>query len=116
DPTLRRIDLPETGPLILADTVGFIRHLPHDLVEAFHATLEEVSAADLLLQVVDAGDEEKEAHIEQVNQVLESIGADAVPRVMIHNKIDLNPSLHPKIERDEVGGIKRVLISAYKGL
>lgn len=112
DPTLRRIDFPKLGPVILADTVGFIRHLPHDLIEAFHATLEEVSEADLLLHVVDAHDENRDIHYEQVKQVLASIQAENVPFLTVYNKIDLMPHLQPKIERDEVGNIKRVFISA----
>lgn len=116
DPTLRRVDFPETGPVILADTVGFIRHLPHDLVEAFHATLEEVSEADLLLHVIDASDEQKSSHIEQVNLVLEGIGAENVPRLHVYNKIDLRPELKPKIDRDDTNNITRVLISATKRL
>lgn len=115
DPTLRRIDFPEMGPVILADTVGFIRHLPHDLVEAFHATLEEVSEADLLLYVVDAHDENRQAHIEQVNQVLSDIGADAVPRLLVYNKIDLCGDRQPGIDRDEKGEIRRVFLSAMEG-
>ena len=115
DPTLRRVDFPEIGPVILADTVGFIRHLPHDLVEAFHATLEEVSEADLLLQVIDANDEEKDTHIEQVNQVLQSIEAEGVPTILVYNKIDLASHLQPSVERDEQGRINRVLISAFEG-
>lgn len=136
DPTLRRIDLPEIGPIILADTVGFIRHLPHDLVEAFHATLEEVSEADLLLHIVDTHDENKQAHMMEVDQVLEKIGAHEVPRLLVYNKIDLCPAypdaskgsekeagselgvestpLQPKIEYDEYKRIKRVYISAAK--
>lgn len=114
DPTLRRLEFPELGPIILADTVGFIRHLPHDLVEAFHATLEEVSEADLLLHVIDFHDEQKEAHILEVNEVLESIGAHHVPRLLIHNKIDLQEGMMPKIDRDAYGVAKRVYISAYK--
>lgn len=116
DPTLRRVDFPETGPVILADTVGFIRHLPHDLVEAFHATLEEVSQADLLLHVVDASDEQKSEHIAEVHGVLESIGAENVPKVLVYNKIDLRPDLEPKIDRDDMGNINRVMISAAKNL
>ena len=115
DPTLRRIDFPEMGPVILADTVGFIRHLPHDLVEAFHGTLEEVSEADLLLHVIDAHDDQRETHIEQVNQVLESIHAENVPRILIYNKIDLSGGIQPKIDRDDEGKITRVFISAAKG-
>ncbi len=114
DPTLRRIDFPEMGPIILADTVGFIRHLPHDLVEAFHGTLEEVSKADLLLHVVDVHDENKRTHIEQVELVLETIKASAVPRILVYNKIDLDTSLAVKTDRDELGHITRVFISAAK--
>jgi GTP-binding protein HflX len=116
DPTLRRAEFPEIGSIVLADTVGFIRHLPHDLVVAFHATLEEVAEADLLLHVIDAQDEQKELHSEQVNQVLETIGAKDVPCILIYNKIDLCPQLSAKIDRDESGQIKRVFISAEKGL
>lgn len=120
DPTLRRIDFPETGPVIFADTVGFIQHLPHDLVEAFHATLEEVAEADLLLHLIDAVDEQKVAHIEEVNHVLEKIGAQMVPRLLVYNKIDLTEhadgkQIKPKLDRDEFGQVKRVFISAYKG-
>lgn len=115
DPTLRRINIPEYGPIILADTVGFISHLPHDLVEAFHATLEEVSEADLLLHLVDVNDENKTMHIQQVDHVLESIHANHVPRILVLNKIDQNPDLQPKLDRDETGRITRVFISAFNG-
>ncbi len=98
DPTLRRVFIPEGGAVILADTVGFIRHLPHQLIEAFRATLEEVSKADLLLHVVDVHDLERSAHIAQVNQVLEEIGADEVPRILVYNKIDLCSEIEPHIE------------------
>lgn len=116
DPTLRRIELPEIGPVILADTVGFIRHLPHDLVEAFQATLQEVAEADLLLHVVDAHDERRQATIEQVNIVLGSIQADNVPQVFVYNKIDLCQNLNAGIERDNNADIKRVWISAQEGI
>ena len=112
DPTLRRIDLPEIGPVILADTVGFIRHLPHDLIEAFHATLEEVSEADLLLHVIDVHEENRDAQTEQVEVVLNSINAQDVPRLVVYNKIDLCKELSPGIERFADGTIRRVLISA----
>ena len=114
DPTLRRVDVSEVGPVILADTVGFIRHLPHDLIEAFHGTLEEVVEADLLLHVVDAHDEQRDAHIAQAKEVLESIGAGEVPCLMVHNKVDLCPGVSPKIERDDEGRVRRVFISATK--
>ena len=89
DPTLRRIDLADIGPVILADTVGFIRHLPHKLVEAFRATLEESSQADLLLHVIDAADEERESNVDQVHHVLGEIGALELPMLEVYNKIDL---------------------------
>lgn len=116
DPTLRRVEFQDTGPAILADTVGFIRHLPHDLVVAFNATLEEVAQADLLLHVVDACDDERDAHIEQVNEVLHQIGADEVPRILVFNKIDIKPELKAKVDRDESGEVKRVYISSAKNL
>jgi len=116
DPTLRRVEFHEIGPVILADTVGFIRHLPHDLVIAFHATLEEVAQADLLLHVVDANDTDREAHIEQVDQVLETIEAHTVPQLLVYNKIDLCEGLEAKIDRDETGQVRRVFISAEKDL
>jgi GTP-binding protein HflX len=115
DPTLRRIDLPELGSIILADTVGFIRHLPHDLVDAFRATLEEVCEADLLLHVVDLHDERMQSNITQVNGVLESIGADAVPQVLVYNKIDLLPGLLPRVDHVPAEQITRVWVSAQEG-
>jgi len=116
DPTLRRINLPEMGPVILADTVGFIRHIPHSLVEAFHATLEEVSEADLLLHVIDASDKNKEQHSEQVEIVLKDIGAENVPRIKIYNKIDLDDQLTPALDYDDEGHPRRVYLSAVTGL
>ncbi len=116
DPTLRRLDLPEAGPIILADTVGFIRHLPHDLVDAFRATLEEVCEADLLLHVVDAHDENKAANISQVQMVLKSIDATDVPQLLVYNKADLCPELQPGFDRDGEGVIYRVRVSAQEGV
>jgi GTP-binding protein HflX len=115
DPTLRRIELPEIGPVILADTVGFIRHLPHDLVEAFQATLEEVVEADLLLHVVDAHDPQRQSNITQVNKVLQSIGADLVPQVLVYNKIDLSGDLNLLLDHNTESEIKRIKISAQEG-
>ena len=114
DPTLRRVDFPDIGPVILADTVGFIRHLPHDLVVAFNATLEEVAQADLLLHVVDVSDAERDSHIEQVNEVLKQIGADTVPRVLVFNKIDLKPELQPHLIRNDLGVAKKVYLSTLE--
>jgi GTP-binding protein HflX len=114
DPTLRRIDLPGIGPLVLADTVGFIRHLPHDLVAAFRATLEETCQAGLLLHVIDVNDAERRAHIEQVNEVLREIGASDIPQVCIYNKIDLTGD-EPHVERNDAGLIDKVWLSASSG-
>jgi len=91
DPTMRRLAVPGIGDVVLADTVGFISNLPHSLVDAFKATLEEVSNADLLLHVLDAGAEDVDARIRQVDAVLEEIGARDVPTLMVHNKIDTLP-------------------------
>lgn len=115
DPTLRAIELKELGSVILADTVGFIRHLPHDLVKAFYATLEEVAEADLLLHVVDASDERKQTNIKQVNEVLESIGADTVPTILVYNKIDLCEITEAAINRHANKKISRVSVSAHTG-
>jgi GTP-binding protein HflX len=116
DPTLRRVELPEIGPIILADTVGFIRHLPHDLVEAFQATLEEVAEADLLLHVVDASDERRQENILEVNAVLTSIDADTVPTVLVYNKIDLCDQLDPGLDRNAESEVRRVRVSAQENL
>lgn len=111
DPTLRRVSIPAIGPVLLADTVGFIRHLPHKLVQAFRATLEQVADADLLLHVVDCSAVERDATIAHVVAVLEEIGADAIPRLDVFNKIDLTDSA-PRIDRDESGRPQRVWVSA----
>ncbi len=115
DPTLRRLELPDTGPIILADTVGFIRHLPHDLVAAFRSTLEETRQADLLLHVIDASNEQYPEHIDQVNAVLREIGADQVPQIEVFNKVDLLPDHPPRLDRDENGQVRRVWCSAHSG-
>ena len=116
DSTLRRIDLPNFGAAIVADTVGFISHLPHQLVEAFRATLEETASADLLLHVIDCAHESHEDYIEEVNDVLEEIGADSVFQLKVFNKIDLLDAFDPRIEYGENGGPEKVWISAQKGL
>ncbi len=112
DPILRTIELPFVGKVICADTVGFIRQLPHGLVEAFRATLEETKDADLLLHVIDSQDESREAHIADVERVLEEIGALAVPRLEVYNKIDLAKALMPQVLRDAEGAVQRVFMSA----
>lgn len=96
DPTLRRINVPGFGPIVLADTVGFIRNLPHKLVDAFKATLEETVQADLLVHVVDASSDERLSHIDQVNEVLKEIGADAKQQLLVYNKIDLLEQVEPR--------------------
>jgi len=116
DPTLRRLALPGGGGAVLADTVGFIRHLPHDLVAAFRSTLQETRDADLLLHVIDSADPDREAKIEQVQEVLAEIGADEVPQLEIYNKIDLLPDQAPRIERNAEGQAIRVWISAAANL
>ena len=115
DPTLRRVELADIGPIVLADTVGFIRHLPHKLVEAFRSTLEESSQADLLLHVIDAADEERTSNIEQVHLVLDEIGALELPILEVYNKIDLLDDFEPRIQRDENGVAVRVWLSAQNG-
>ncbi|MDP1708111.1 MAG: ribosome rescue GTPase HflX [Gammaproteobacteria bacterium] len=115
DPTLRRMYLAHNSHAILADTVGFIRHLPHDLVAAFRSTLQETQEADLLLHVIDAHDDNRHAAIEQVNAVLKEIGAEAVPQIEVYNKIDLIPEASPRVECDERGRVKRVWVSAVSG-
>ena len=114
DPTLRRLELEHAGPIILADTVGFISHLPHKLVEAFKATLEETLSADLLLHVIDAASEERDEAIFQVEEVLAEIGADAVPQLQVYNKIDLLEQA-PRIDRDPMGRPERMWLSAATG-
>ena len=112
--TSRRIYLENVGNVVISDTVGFIRELPHQLVAAFRATLEETIHADLLLHVVDAGNPMRNEQIEQVNLVLEEIGADRIPQLLVWNKIDV-AGLKPGIERDEYGKIRRVFASARTG-
>jgi len=115
DPTLRRLELDDLGPVVLADTVGFIRHLPHKLVEAFRATLEESSSADLLLHVIDAHEPERMAQIEQVMAVLGEIGANELPMLEVYNKLDLLEGVEPQIQRDAEGKPQRVWLSARDG-
>lgn len=114
DPTLRRIELSDGDPLILADTVGFIRQLPHDLVEAFRSTLEETRQADLLLHIVDASQDHYLENMQQVNSVLKEIEAQDVPQIEIFNKIDLMDAMSPRIDRDQQGKVKRIWVSAAK--
>jgi len=115
DTTSRRLYLgPDTGNVVVSDTVGFVRELPHQLVAAFRATLEETIHADLLLHVVDGASPVRMEQIDQVNEVLREIGADHIPQILVWNKIDA-AGLEPGIERDEYGKIGRVFISARSG-
>ncbi|GAL38152.1 GTP-binding protein HflX [Vibrio maritimus] len=115
DPTLRKIELADVGSAILADTVGFIRHLPHDLVAAFKATLQETQEADILLHVVDASDERFRENIQAVHDVLEEIDAHEVPTLVVMNKIDNLDGQRPRIERDDEGIPRTVWVSAMEG-
>ncbi|MED5238405.1 MAG: ribosome rescue GTPase HflX [Pseudomonadota bacterium] len=114
DPTLRKVKVPGVGPAILADTVGFIRHLPHRLVQAFRATLEETVNATLLLHVTDCSAEERDSNVEAVNEVLDEIGGEKLPVLHVYNKVD-NLDEAPRIDRDEQGQPWRVWISAHTG-
>ena len=114
DTTTRRIWLPETGNVVLSDTVGFIRDLPHGLVAAFRATLEETVHADLLLHVVDAASPSREQQAADVDKVLAEIPAGAAPQLLAWNKIDV-AGLEPGVERDQYGRISRVFVSARTG-
>jgi len=114
DPTVRRLSLPGGAPVVLADTVGFIRELPHELVAAFQSTLQEAREAHLLLHVIDASDPRRDEHQQQVGSVLEEIGAGAIPQLRVYNKID-RLGLAPKIERGADGRPSAVWISAAAG-
>jgi GTP-binding protein HflX len=115
DPTLRRIELDDGSGLILADTVGFVSRLPHELVAAFRSTLQETVEADLLLHVIDAHSPRRDEQVAEVEDVLAQIGADAVPRLEVFNKIDLIPGMLPRIDRDSEGEPQRVWLSAASG-
>ena len=114
DTTTRRVYLPGAGRLVVSDTVGFIRDLPHTLVAAFRATLEETIHADLLLHVVDASSPTRDTQVDEVNKVLGEIGAAEIRQMIVWNKIDVN-GLEPGLERDEYGKISRVRLSAVTG-
>ncbi|NMQ26699.1 GTPase HflX [Candidatus Accumulibacter phosphatis] len=114
DTTTRKLWLAEVGHIVLSDTVGFIRDLPHSLVAAFHATLEATAEADLLLHVVDSASPARDEQVGDVNKVLAEIGAAEVPQLMVLNKLDLT-GLPPTVERDEYGTLLRVRVSARCG-
>jgi GTP-binding protein HflX len=114
DPTLRRVNLPDQQAIILADTVGFIRDLPHDLVAAFRATLQETIEADLILHVIDSNDEQRDFYREQVNNVIRELGAEDVPQLEVMNKIDLTEQ-SPHVDDEHSGLPSRVWLSAMTG-
>lgn len=114
DPTLRRIDVQDVGTTILADTVGFIRFLPHDLVSAFKSTLQETTEATLLLHVIDAADDRKNENIDAVNQVLDEIGALDIPTLLVFNKADKLEGIEPHIEYNDESKPVAVYLSAQR--
>ena len=114
DPTLRRVEMAGDVKVILADTVGFIRHLPHDLVNAFQSTLQETTEAQLLLHVIDASDDNRESNIDEVEDVLQQIGADKVYQIQVMNKIDL-AGTQARVDYHNDGSVKRVWLSAVTG-
>ena len=115
DPTFRRLEIEDVGPTILVDTVGFIRHLPHKLVDAFRATLQETAEATLLLHVIDASDEKRDDNIAEVNDVLQEIGAMELPTLLVYNKIDRLQDAKPRIDYNADGKPERVWLSALTG-
>jgi len=114
DPTVRRLELPDARFALLADTVGFVRELPHELVAAFRSTLQEARESTLLLHVIDAADPERSERIAQVNEVLNEVGAGSLPQIEIFNKSDLVEE-PPHVELDESGAVRRVWLSAQTG-
>ena len=115
DTTTRRVYLGENATITLSDTVGFIRDLPHSLVESFKATLEEAVQADLLLHVVDSANPRYHEQIDAVNAVLEEIGAGSVPQLLVYNQIDRVSAMQPEIVRDTHGKILNIKVSAFTG-
>ena len=114
DPTVRRLRLPGGAAVVLADTVGFIRELPHELIAAFQSTLQEARSAHLLLHVVDASDSRRDEHIEQVDKVLQEIGAGDIPQLRVYNKID-RVGVEAQLERERCGRAAAVWIGAAAG-
>ena len=115
DTTMRRIELPGYGPVILSDTVGFIKELPHGLISSFHATLEEVSSASLLLHVIDASSDDADQRIADVEGVLEEIEADSIPRLAVYNKIDLLDDIGARQLTDVSGEVRKIWLSSKTG-
>ena len=114
DPTVRRLELPEGTEVVLADTVGFVRDLPHELIAAFRSTLQEAREADLILHLIDASDPNRWARVRQVNSVLKQLDADRVPQIRVYNKIDLI-SRGPRVTKNREGEGRAVWVSAATG-
>jgi len=115
DSTIRRVILPAAGEAVIADTVGFIQDLPHELVEAFKSTLEETRQANVLLHVVDASDINNRDKIDQVQEIIEQIEAQDIPSIIVMNKIDEISGFSPRLDIDDQGNIYRVWLSANTG-
>ncbi|OOY87390.1 ribosome rescue GTPase HflX, partial [Solemya velum gill symbiont] len=115
DPTLRRLELPNNTSLVLADTVGFISRLPHELIAAFKSTLQETIDASLLLHVVDASNPQYQIQVAEVDDVLQQINAETIPQLIVMNKIDRMEEVEPRIERDDEGRPIKVWLSAVSG-
>jgi GTP-binding protein HflX len=115
DPTVRRLEGLSCGPVVLADTVGFVRDLPHDLVAAFRSTLSEARDADLLLHVIDASDPQRDERIGQVDEVLKEIGAEDIPQLLVYNKIDLLEAAVARVDEAPEGERTRVWLSSRRG-
>ncbi|MDH3434519.1 MAG: GTPase HflX [Gammaproteobacteria bacterium] len=114
DPTVRRLDLPEGEHVVLADTVGFIRDLPHELIAAFRSTLQEAREADLILHLIDASDPDRWQRVRQVNSVLKQLEADEIPQIRVYNKID-KLDREPRITNNRAGEGRAVWLSAITG-
>ena len=114
DPTVRRLELPEGTEVVLADTVGFVRDLPHELIAAFRSTLQEAREADLILHLIDASDPNRWARVRQVNSVLKQLDADRVPQIRVYNKIDLI-GRGPRVTKNREGEGRAVWVSAATG-
>jgi len=115
DPTVRRFDLPDARYALLADTVGFVRDLPHELVAAFRSTLQEAREASVLLHVIDAADPHRSERIAQVNAVLAEVGASELPQIEVFNKVDLLDEV-AHTDNDDLGNVRRVWLSAHSGV
>jgi GTP-binding protein HflX len=114
DPTVRRLELPDGTEVVLADTVGFVRDLPHELIAAFRSTLQEAREADLILHLIDASDPNRWARVRQVNSVLKQLDADRVPQIRVYNKIDLI-GRRPRVTNNREGEGRAVWLSAVTG-